>query len=72
MRLLSRSRLAAAAAALGMLFIPGLAASRTAIPVAHWQVVLAAGDDAETVFDNADTGTRRTPGRRRGAGLPYP
>ncbi len=67
MRLLSRSRLAAAAAALCMLFIPGLAASRTAVPVAHWQVVLAAGDDAETVFDNA---TRALAGRLAAAGVP--
>ena len=40
---------------------------RTANPAARWQVVLAAGDDAEPVFDNA---TRALSQRLEAAGVP--
>ena len=44
----------------------GAAATAAAIPGAGWQVVLAAGDDAEPVFDNA---TRELGQRLAAAGV---
>ena len=41
--------------------------SAGAAPAGSWQVVLAAGDDAEPVFDNA---TRAVERRLRAAGVP--
>ena len=44
-----------------------VADATTANPAARWQVVLAAGDDAEPVFDNA---TRALSQRLAAAGVP--
>src|SRR6516165_12276076 len=52
---------------LGMLASPPAGKAATANPSAGWQVVLAAGDDAEPVFDNA---TRELGQRLAAAGVP--
>ena len=52
---------------LGMLASPPARKAATANPSAGWQVVLAAGDDAEPVFDNA---TRALSQRLAAAGVP--
>lgn len=65
----SRSRSAGAlvwAIAVAMLALAAIGA-RAAAPEAGWQVVLAAGDDAEPVFDDA---TRALAGRLAAAGVP--
>jgi len=52
---------------LGMLTSPPAGKAATANPSARWQVVLAAGDDAQPVFDNA---TRALSQRLAAAGVP--
>lgn len=59
--------LSPAALALAILVASDGAHAATAIPAANWQVVLAAGDDAEPVFDNA---TRELRQRLVAAGVP--
>jgi hypothetical protein len=53
MRRGSRWRRCVGAAAVCLLAGHGVAAAPEARPVEHWQAVLAAGDDAEPVFDDA-------------------
>jgi Peptidase C13 family len=60
-------RLSSALIALGVLTSQPAANAATANPAARWQVVLAAGDDAEPVFDNA---TRALSQRLADAGVP--
>jgi hypothetical protein len=52
---------------LGTILCLGHAAAGTAVPGREWQVVLAAGDDSEPVFDNATREMRR---RLIAAGIP--
>ena len=52
---------------IGVLVGQGAATAAGGIPVGSWQVVLAAGDDAEPVFDNA---TRELSQRLAAAGVP--
>jgi hypothetical protein len=56
-----------AALVFGLLTGEGTASAKGAVPIERWQVVLAAGDDAEPVFDNA---TRALNQRLMGAGVP--
>jgi Peptidase C13 family len=67
MRLRSPLRCAAIAAAICLLGGHALAAVPEAGPAERWQAVLAAGDDAEPVFDDA---TRALAGRLATAGVP--
>ena len=60
-------RLSSALIVLGVLTSQPVANAATANPAARWQVVLAAGDDAEPVFDNA---TRALSQRLADAGVP--
>src|ERR1700751_108626 len=60
-------RLSLALLVLGVLTSQPVANQMTANPAARWQVVLAAGDDAEPVFDNA---TRALSQRLAAAGVP--
>ena len=60
-------RVSAAILVLSMLLGRGLASAQTAMPMGTWQVVLAAGDDAEPVFDNA---TRAVAVQLAAAGIP--
>ena len=60
-------RWSSALPALGLLMCLGAASARAAGNVGNWQVVLAAGDDAEPVFDNA---TREMHRRLIAAGVP--
>jgi Peptidase C13 family len=60
-------RLSLALLVLGVLTSQPVANAATANPAARWQVVLAAGDDAEPVFDNA---TRALSQRLADAGVP--
>src|SRR6516225_10322615 len=59
--------LSSAVLVLGMLTIHPDGPAATANPAARWQVVLAAGDDAQPVFDNA---TRALSQRLAAAGVP--
>jgi len=61
------ARLSRAVLILGVLTGHGGADATAANPAARWQVVLAAGDDAEPVFDNA---TRALSERLAAAGVP--
>jgi hypothetical protein len=61
------ARLAVAVPTLGLLVCLGAAQAGTAGPTGGWQAVLAAGDDAEPVFDNA---TREISRRLAAAGVP--
>ena len=61
------ARLSSAVLILGVLTGQPAADAATANPAARWQVVLAAGDDAEPVFDNA---TRALSQRLTAAGVP--
>ena len=63
----SVARLSSAVLAFGVLMGQAVANPTTANPAARWQVVLAAGDDAEPVFDNA---TRALSQRLAAAGVP--
>ena len=60
-------RLLSAVLVFAVLIDQGVANPVTANPAARWQVVLAAGDDAEPVFDNA---TRALSQRLAAAGVP--
>jgi hypothetical protein len=60
-------RLSAAGLALALVVAQGVAPAATPRPAGAWQVVLAAGDDAEPVFDNA---TRELGRRLAAAGVP--
>jgi Peptidase C13 family len=61
------ARLSSAVLMLAVLTSLALANDATTNPTARWQVVLAAGDDAEPVFDNA---TRALSQRLAAAGVP--
>src|SRR5215469_5207684 len=60
-------RLLSAVLVFAVLIDQAVANQMTANPAARWQVVLAAGDDAEPVFDNA---TRALSQRLSAAGVP--
>ena len=61
------ARLSSAVLMFGVLMDQGVANAAPPNPAASWQVVLAAGDDAEPVFDNA---TRALSQRLAAAGVP--
>src|SRR5271166_4888116 len=61
------ARLSSAILMLGALTNQAVTHAATSNPVARWQVVLAAGDDAQPVFDNA---TRALSQRLAAAGVP--
>jgi hypothetical protein len=63
----SVARLSSAALIFGVLMSQAVADATTANPAARWQVVLAAGDAAEPVFDNA---ARALSQRLAAAGVP--